>query len=94
MKLRYLLCMLLSLGYINAADLCTKDQCGVVDGSCQCYCSDKCGPRTVDKNNNDAPFYSNGQCFCQKRDLDNYVPNGCAAKEEGKDLELDVVNME
>lgn len=49
--------------------------------SCQCYCSDKCGPRNI-KQGIDRPFVDSetGICFCADRDKINYIPNRCTPK--------------
>lgn len=51
------------------------------DSKCQCYCSDKCGPRDI-KHGVDRPFVDQetGMCFCADRDKLNYNPNGCGHK--------------
>lgn len=48
---------------------------------CQCYCSDKCGPRDR-KEGIDIPFVDRETrlCFCAQRDKANYVPNRCTPK--------------
>lgn len=48
---------------------------------CQCYCSDKCGPRDR-KEGIDRPFVDDetGLCFCQDRDKANYIPHACGPK--------------
>lgn len=48
---------------------------------CQCYCSDKCGPRDR-KEGIDRPFVDRetGLCFCLPRDKANYIPNRCTPK--------------
>lgn len=49
-------------------------------GSCQCYCSDLCGPRDVKEDDTPRVDLATGICFCKMRDVLNYVPNGCYKK--------------
>ena len=71
--------MLTSIGLVSLANFYRQNP--VVITECQCYCSDLCGPR--DAKDTDSPFIdpATGICFCQQRDLDNFVPNSCHLKQ-------------
>lgn len=84
MKIKYFLLLSIISGVLltNCADESNTEK------SCQCYCSEKCGPRDIDNGDapeKDKPFTANVDgkdiCFCQQRDYENYIPNGCEYKE-------------
>lgn len=69
--------LLLTFTIFCFANLKNSDIKAQYFGSCQCYCSDKCGPR--DSKPGDEPFYDQefGLCFCKMRDKNNFFPHGC-----------------
>lgn len=62
--------------------VCKERVCGKHTKKCSCYCSIKCGPRKIQKE--DTPRFvsedSQGQeipaqCYCQQLDVDKYIEN-------------------
>jgi len=66
----------------SARKVCQKAECTLPN--CTCYCSVKCGPRSI--TSKDDPHYDKktGKCFCAARDWKLYKKNKCAIKNAKK----------